>query len=233
MAATFTAGEGALLSHTSAAALWGIGRPRERVEVTVPTRAGRGKRKGLTIHRTSCVPTGEATSRENIPVTSLPRTLIDLADVLDRRTLERALDESEYLRLYDGAAIARAVRAHPGRAGARRLAKAIEEHTIGTARTNDGLEEGFFLLCRAHHIPQPLVHQDIGPYAVDFLWPAQRLLVETDDASHRRSSTYESDRDRDAYLEDHGYRVRRFTWRKIEREPAEVARQMRTLLEGQ
>ena len=66
---------------------------------------------------------------------------------------------------------------------------------------------------------------------MDFLWPRARLVVETDDrASHDRNATYESDRDRDAYLDDAGFRVRRFTWRKVTREPDVVVRTLRRLL---
>lgn len=232
MAATLAAGEGAVLSHHSAAALWGLRRPRERIHVTVPTRAGRRRRKGLTIHRTSWLPEVDVTTSENIPVTSLPRTLIDIAEMIDRRALERTLDEAEYLRLYNDRRVAAAMAAHSGRVGARRLAKTIAEHVVGSTRTNEGLEEDFLLLCRANGIPDPVVHARVGPYEVDFLWPEQRVIVETDDASHRRTSTYESDRDRDAYLDDAGYRVRRFTSRKIRNEPAEVVRLLLAALSG-
>lgn len=232
MAATLTAGDGAVLSHHSAAALWGLRRPRERIDVTVPTRAGRRRRNGLTIHRTSSLPKADVTCKENIPVTSLPRTLIDVAEVIDRRALERTLDEAEYLRLYNDHQIAAAIGTHGGRAGARRLAKTIAEHVVGSTRTNEGLEEKFLLLCRAHGIPDPIVHAQVGPYEVDFLWPEQRVIVETDDATHRRASTYESDRDRDAYLDDLGYRVRRFTSRKIDHQPEEVIRLLLAALDG-
>lgn len=220
-AATLTAGDGAVLSHTSAAALWGLIQPRESVEVTVLSRAGRKRRQGLTIHRTSSLPDHETTVRDGIPVTSLARTLLDLSTVFDRRGLERALDEAEYLRLYDGIAIERVIAEHPGRAA--RLRACIDEHVAGTTRTNEGLEERFLLLCRASGIPDPLVHQRIGPYEVDFLWSAERVIVETDDrASHLRAASFERDHRKTAYLQDRGYHVRRVTSRMLDHDEAEV-----------
>jgi hypothetical protein len=228
MAATLTTD--GVLSHRSAAALWRLMSPIERDEVTVPSRAGRGRRKGLTIHRTSSLPDSEITTKDGIPVTTVPRTFIDLAEILSRRKLERTLDEAEHRRLFDLTAIRTSIEAHLGRVGAKRLANTVDEHTVGTTGTNDGLEEQFFLFCRARGIPEPLVKQRIGPYEVDFLWPTAKLVVETDDRSHRRIANYESDRDRDAYLQERGYRVRRVTSRKLTRGPDEVERSLRALL---
>jgi len=228
MAATLTTG--GTLSHRSASALWGLTDPIERDEVTIPTSAGRSQRNGLTIHRTSSLPDAEITSHNGIPVTTVPRTFIDLAETVSRRRLERTLDEAEYRRLFDERGFRAAIEAHPGRAGARRLAKAMDEHTVGATRTNDGLEEDFFLLCRKAGFPDPVVKAQIGPYEIDFLWPDHRVAVETDDRTHERNSTRESDHGRDAYLQELGYRTRRFTWKKVTRHPGEVIRSVRTAL---
>lgn len=231
MAATLAAGDGAVLSHRSAAALWRLAKPGGPVEVTVPSTAGRAARRGLIVHRTSSLLRVEAVTQEGIPTTSVARTLIDLAEVISRRELERALDEAQFLRRLDRRAVRAALAAHPGRTGAKRLGRTLEEHVLGTTRTGEGLEERFFGLCRAAGIPDPLVKPRIGPYEVDFLWPEARLVVETDDrASHERNVTYESDRERDAYLDDAGYRVRRFTWRKVTQTPDAVVRTVRRLL---
>ncbi len=231
MAATLTAGQGAVLSHRSAAALWRLAKPGGHPEVTVLGDAGRARRRGLTVHRTSSLPRAEAVIREGIPTTTVARTLVDLAEVVSRREVERALDEAQFLRRLDQRSVRAALAEHPGRTGAKRLGRTFEEHVIGATRTNEGLEEGFFGLCRAAGIPDPLVKVRIGPYEVDFLWPEARLVVETDDrASHERNATYESDRERDAYLDDAGYRVRRFTWRKVTQSPDTVVRTVRRLL---
>lgn len=230
MAATLAAGDGAVLSHRSAAALWCIAKPTARHEVSVPTTAGRAGPRAITLHRTSSLPESEATRREGIPVTSLPRTLLDLAEAVERRDLERALDEAQFLRCLDLRAVRGVIAAHIGRTGAKRLARALDEHVVGTTHTNDGLEERFFALCRSAGIPDPLVKQTIGPYEVDFLWPDAKLVVETDDRSHKRNANYENDRDRDGYLQELGYRVRRFTSKKVTDEPDEVERSLKALL---
>ena len=231
-AATLTAGEGAVLSYRSAGGLWTVTKRIALIEVTVCGTGGRSRRKGLTIHRTSSLPPDEVAVRDGIPVTTLPRSLLDLAEVLSRRELERALDEAQFQRLLNLDASWRVVDRHPGRAGASRLARALDEHVIGTTRTNEGLEERFFTLIRGAGLPEPLVKEKVGPYELDFLWPDARLVVETDDrASHERLATYETDRERDAFLDDAGYRVRRFTWRKVTREPDEVIATVRWLLE--
>ena len=229
-AATLAAGERAVLSHTSAATLWGLIQSRQRVEVTIETRAGRKRRQGLVVHRTSSLPTHETTVRDHIPVTSVARTLLDLSTIFDRRDLERALDEAEYLRLYDGIALKRVIAEHPRRAA--RLRACIEEHVAGTTRTNEGLEERFLLLCRAYGIRDPLVHVSIGPYEVDFLWPAERVIVETDDrASHLRAASFERDHRKTAYLQGLDYDVRRVTSRMLDRDQAEVMGGLKRRLE--
>jgi predicted transcriptional regulator of viral defense system len=231
MTATLAAGDDSVLSHRSAAGLWRIARPGGAVELTVPTTAGRRRRRRVIIHRTGSLPADEVTRHNAIPVTTVPRTLLDLAEIATRRELERALDEAQFIRRLDLPATRAVLDRHPSRTGARRLARALDDHVIGTTRTNDGLEEDFFLMCRSAGIPAPLVKEQIGPYEVDFLWPDARLVIETDDrASHERNSTYEADRDRDAYLDDLGYRVRRYTWRKIKSEPEEVLSAIRRLL---
>ena len=228
MAATLTTG--GALSHRSASALWGLTDPVERDEVTILTSAGRRRRKGLTVHRTLSLPETETTTYDGIPVTTVPRTFIDLAETVSRRKLERTLDEAEYLRLFSERTFRAAIGRQAGRIGAKRLARALDEHTVGTTRTNDGLEERFFLLCRGAGLPDPLVKERIGLYEVDFFWPDHKLAVETDDRTHERNSTRGSDRARDAYLQRRGYQVRRFTYRKVAREPGEIVRELKALL---
>jgi hypothetical protein len=220
-AATLSVGGGAVLSYTSAAALWGLIKPRQRVEITIPSTAGRPSRRGLTIHRSRSLPDQDATTRDNIPVTSLARTLLDLSTLFERRQLEKVLDEASYLRLYDGITLSRVIEDHPERAS--RLKACIEEHVIGSTRANEGLEERFFLLCRRHGLPEPLVHEPIGPYEVDFLWREQRVIVETDDrASHLRAASFERDHRKTAYLQDLSYDVRRVTSRMLDRDETGV-----------
>ncbi len=235
MGGTLTAGKESVLSHRSAADLWGLRRSASSVvEVTVPTLAGRRARDGLTVHRTSSLPISEITSRHGIRVTTPSRTLLDLAEVVPRRALERALDESEHLRLFDLRALRAAVVANPGRIGAARLAAALLEHMAGTTLTRSELEERFLELCRRHRLPAPLVNTRLGGFEVDFYWPDAALVVETDGrASHGTRAAFERDRARDAALTAAGYRVVRFTWRQVTAEPAAVAARLEALLSGQ
>ncbi|MDQ5833085.1 MAG: type IV toxin-antitoxin system AbiEi family antitoxin domain-containing protein [Actinomycetota bacterium] len=106
MAAVLACGPGAVLSHASAAAHWNIRvSASSYVDVTVPTRAGRMKRKGLRIHRSGRLGPTQVTMHEGIPVTTLARTLLDLADILNLQGLKRAIHEADYLRLLDMTAL--------------------------------------------------------------------------------------------------------------------------------
>lgn len=215
MAATLACGDGAGVSHFDAAGLWGLVAPRSgHVHVTVPTRAGRARRKGLWLHRVPLTP-AEASTRRRIAVTTPARTLVDLAAVLPVRAVERAIDEAHYLRLIDDGAIKSALDRSAGRAGERRLAAILQRHEPGSTRTRSELEERFLALCTAHHLPRPCVNAVIEGYEVDFLWPAAGLVVETDGyAAHARRGTLERDHERDIRLRAAGYEVLRFTWRQ-------------------
>jgi hypothetical protein len=220
VAALLACGERAVLSHRSAAAVWCI-RPSasRRVEVTAPDR--RRRVKGILVHRNQLDP-GDTTEHEEIPVTTPGRTLVDLADVLSRRALERAFDEAEHLRLdCSGLTPVR------GREGYGRLLHVLEHHEPGSTRTRSRLEERFLELCEAHGLPRPLVNTMIDGKEVDFRFG--RLIVEVDGEPHRTKRAFESDRARDAELAVLGYRVIRVTETRMERAPGEVAAQVRTL----
>jgi very-short-patch-repair endonuclease len=224
MAAVLAAGPGAALSHASAAALWEI-RPSgaTRVDVSVPNSAGRTKRPGLRVHRATSLAGTETTHHRAIPVTTPARTLLDLAASLPRRALERALDQAEVLELFDLRALHEAMHAHRGERGARRLAAALEEHQAGTTLTKSELEDRMLALCRTHGIEQPQVNETVAGLEVDFLFAAQRLVVEADGWQfHRTRAAFERDRQRDAVLAHAGYRTLRVTHRQLTRRPSEV-----------
>jgi hypothetical protein len=222
MAAVLACGDGAALSHFAAAALWQILPERgPRVDVTVPTSGGRHGHRLVIVHR-GALATSERATKQGIPVTQPSRTLIDLADVLPSRKLERALDEAAYLRL-DVADL----RPRPGRRGAGRLASVLGLHTPGTTRTRFELEERMLALCRRFGLPTPEVNADVMGYEVDFVWRTRRVIVETDGwEAHGTRAAFERDRRRDAALVAAGWRVMRITWRRLEREPERVAREL-------
>jgi very-short-patch-repair endonuclease/predicted transcriptional regulator of viral defense system len=230
MAAVLTAGPGAALSHASAAALWEI-RPTAatRIDVSTPTAAGRAKRPGLRIHRTTKLTQDEVTERQAIPVTTPARTLVDLASSLPRRALERALDQAEILELFDLQALERVVDAHQGRRGARVLAGALAEHQAGTTVTRSALEEAFLELCAAHALERPQVNVRVCNLEVDFYFASKRLVVEVDGYRyHRTRRAFERDRERDAILAAAGHHTLRFTHRQVTRRPREVAAAIRS-----
>jgi len=169
MAAVLALGEGAVVSHRTAAALWGI-RPSSsgRVDVTVPARAGRRARAGIAVHRPTRMPVAETTSIDAVPVTTPARTLVDLAEVLPRPGLERALEESERLRLFDLRALLEVCTAQPGRTGACRIRAALSGQEIGDDQTRSELERRFLELCTANGLPRPQLNTLLVGYEVDF-----------------------------------------------------------------
>lgn len=230
-AAVIACGDGAALSHLPAAALWRL-RPLDPlvIDVSSPSRRKR-LRNGVRVHRPSTLDPKDLTRRDGIGVTTVPRTLIDLAEVLGTRSLERTLDEAEYLRLLDRQAVQDALERNATRTGAARLKAALARHEPGTTRTRSQFEEAFFVLTRQAGLPQPGVNVRLGPWTIDFLWPDQRLAVETDGRrSHVRIRQRESDSTRNAWLIAHGYRPLRLTWAQVMDRPDEVLGALRAEL---
>jgi very-short-patch-repair endonuclease len=155
-------------------------------------------------------------------VTTPGRTLIDLADVLSRRALERAFDEAEYLRL-DCSGL-EPVR---GREGHGRLLHVLTRHRPGSTRTRSLLEDRFLELCEAHGLARPSVNVVIDGKEVDFVFGD--LIVEVDgEAAHRTKRAFERDRIRDAELTVAGYRVIRVTEQRLVRDGGAVVAQLRS-----
>jgi very-short-patch-repair endonuclease len=226
LAAVRASGRGAALSHAAAAAHWGL-RPSAatRIDVTVPTGAGRRARKGIRLHRCPALLPQETTLHEGIPVTTPARTLLDLAATIPRRALERAADQAEVLQLFDGSAIDATIEAHRGRPGAPLLRVVLESHDAGSTITRSALEELFLTLCDENGIERPRVNTRIAGLEVDFHWPAHRLVVEVDGYRyHGTRRAFERDRARDATLAAAGLCVLRFSHRQLTTRPEEVAR---------
>jgi hypothetical protein len=227
LAAVFACGPGAVLSHASAAALWGL-RPSAAVivDVTVPGTGGRRPKRGIRIHRARTL---ETTTQEAIPVTTPDRTILDLAAALQRRPLERLLDHAQNARITHVAALDALARAHTGHHGAPRLLAALHDHTPGTTLTRSELEERFLALCRANGLPKPHVNHFVEAKERDFVFP----VIETDSWTHHRTRrAFEDDRHRDQLLARAGWRTLRFTHRQIADDPAAVAATVRALLAG-
>jgi predicted transcriptional regulator of viral defense system len=154
MAAVLACGPRAVLSHRSTAGLWGV-RPdnRRKSDVSVPSPSARTK-QAIEIHRSVTLTADDVTTVEGIPCTTLARTLVDLGDVVNRRAVERAVEQAEVLRLFDLHEAQRAME----RAGPRRgtgLLSSVLEDLNGPTLTASELEEAFLELCRAGALPDP------------------------------------------------------------------------------
>ena len=232
LAAVLAHGDGAVLSHRSAAALWDVlADTAERTEVTVPTAGGRAVRDRVRVHRCPTLRPDEVTIRRRIPVTTPARTVLDLAATLTPRQLERLLDQVEMERVTDYRALGAIASAHPNHRGSRRLRATLATHLAGSTLTRSDLESRFLAICRAHGLPAPRVNVRIGEHTVDFLFPDRRLIVEIDSWTyHRTRARFDADRRRDATHLTAGYRTLRFTDRQLESESTRVAQTTSTAL---
>jgi len=231
LAAVLAAGPAAVLSHRSAAALWRlVDAERGDVDVTVPHRAR--QQAGIRVHQTRRLDVGESLRLGGIPVTSVARTLLDLAVVADERVLRRAVREAYVRRRVDDATLDAAVERAGRRPGARRLAALVRPGRTGT---RSELEDRLLELLLAHGLPAPEVNVRLAGLAeaveVDLLFGAARLVVEADGARfHDSPVARRSDAERQAMLEAAGYRVLRVSWAQVTRRPDETVRRLRRAL---
>jgi hypothetical protein len=199
--------------------------------IDVTSTRGR-RRSGVRLHRVRALSFAERGRLDGIPVTSLPRTLLDLAEVLDAQRLERALEQAERLRLLDVAALEATIRAARGRRGVRPLRAALSRHAP-TCEARSELERRFLDLCCRAGLPRPALNAWVAGCEVDAVWAAARVVVELDGYEfHRTRAAFERDRARDAALLLAGYRVLRVTWRRLVDAPEEIAGALALLLAG-
>jgi hypothetical protein len=231
MAAVMCCGPGAMLSHRSAADRLGI-LPSfsNRIDVAAP-RTRSGGHPGISLHRPRRLVAEDCAVEDGIAVTSLPRTLLDLAEGAQQRHLRRALDESERLGLFDLRAVERLIGRSRGHRGVRRLTQALEDYVGPPPITRSALERRFLDLCYEGGLPRPQANVLVEGREVDVFWPEHQLIVELDGhAYHHTRAAFEGDRKRDAELQTAGYRVLRITQRRLEGEPEAVTRTVRALL---
>lgn len=205
MAAVLACGEGAVLSHVSAAALWNLLPARQgSVDVSTSARSGRAKRRGIRLHRCLSLTNGVTTRRLGIPVTTPARTIEDLRAAVPAWQWRRAVRQAEVIGLPLG---------------------------IETDGTRSDLERDFLRLCRRNGLPRPDVNARLGRWTVDFLWEDQRVVVETDGYRyHRGRVASEDDRARDLDLRRRGYDVVRLSGRQLREEPGHIAALVREAL---
>jgi very-short-patch-repair endonuclease len=210
IAALLAAPAGAVLSHRTAAVIWGLLEDDlARPDVTVAHSSSRS-RSTLAVHGTQHLPRPDRRTHLHLPITSPLRTLIDLAEVTANATLGTATREARVRGLVTDAQLRRSTTTHFGRHGIARLL-AVMEAPEGLP-TRSGAERELLRLIAAAGLPRPEASYAIGPYTVDFAWRRERLVVELDDFNtHGDARSFERDRRRDADLQRTGWRVQRIT----------------------
>jgi very-short-patch-repair endonuclease len=232
-AAVLACGPGATLSHRSAARLWRLW-PGSSGAIEVTRTKGWRAPAGLSIHRAS-LPDDERTVVDGIPVTTPPRTILDLAAAVSRRQLERALNEVEVRGLTDRLSIPDLLARYPRRRGSVALRALLDDDAVTHGITRNDLEERFVALLDSHRLPRPRFNADLAVcgrfFSVDCLWVNERLIVELDGrAVHGTRRAFEADRERDRLLLVDGWRVMRVTWRQLRDDKARIAADLRTAL---
>jgi len=216
IAALLVAGDGALLSHGTAAWRWRvIPAPPAAIELAVPRQ--RAAPEGLTLFEAGRLRADDVALNGRLPTTSVARTLLDLAVRSDRQALLRALAEAEFQHDLRPADIRCALRrGHPGSAS---LRAALEAHAPGHGQVKSNLERRFRALLIRRRIELPLRNESVGPWTVDCLWPDRGVVVELDGRQHARPHQADRDDDRDLWLRRHRYVARRYGARQIDQRP--------------
>lgn len=229
LAAVKACGDRAVLSHFSAAALWGMAEWDERrPEVTV-LQAGTRLRPGLRVHRTQTLGVRDVRRESGIRVTSPERTLIDVAAQLNYRALRRLVRQAQSLRLLGLRQLTEAMNRLGPRRGSRNLSRLL---ATSAAPTRSELEDIVLDLILRGGLARPAINVPLllnGRRLVpDFRWPEQRLVVEADGAAwHDHKLAREDDAERQALLEAHGERVVRVTWEQAIAHPGQVLARIR------
>jgi hypothetical protein len=232
LAAVLAFGPAAVLSHRSAGQLWQIV-PRHGIAPEV-TRPGFVEgRPDIVVHR-SAIPEDERCIEDGIPVTTVPRAMLDMAAVLDMRQLERAWNEIEVRGLTDRLSVPDLLARHPGRRGTRKL-QALLGGGEPSGITRNDFEELFVEFLDSHGLPRPLLNGTLPVrerlLEPDCMWLEQRLIAELDGrAVHGTDRAFEGDRQRDRVLLVEGWHSTRITWRQLHDEPAAIAADLRELL---
>ena len=218
-AALLAAGERALISHISAAALWGFAPPSTgEADVHVTTIGAKVRsRPGLKAHRTGTLEPCDIRRRHGLPLTAPARTLYDLA-AGRYPDLERAFAEAHAQRLVNAREIEQMLNRAGPRAGSRALRDLLSDNASGYTRSK--AERILRTLLRAANLPLARFNTRVAGYEVDAFWPEHRLIVEVDGyAYHGHRAQFERDRKKDLALTAAGYRVIRVSWRQLTNEP--------------
>jgi very-short-patch-repair endonuclease len=231
IAAVLACGKGAVLSHMTAAVHWGlVSSASAAIHVTVPRRR-KPAVTGVVVHLTRQMTSGDWTIKDGIPVTSVARTLLDLAGVVSQRELIKAIEQAEKRRIFDLRAVHELLARSKGRKGATALRDALAELYGEPPDTRSPLEDEFRDFCRERQIPAPQLNVVIAGFCVDAAWPHHRVVVELDSRAHHTGiHAFEEDRKRDAKLQVAGHRIVRVTRRRLRHEADDLEGDLRRLL---
>jgi very-short-patch-repair endonuclease len=225
LAAVYACGPNALASHRAAGALHGLVRSAH-VEVT----AARGckPKPGITIHRSRTTSDQDRTVSAAVPVTTIARTLVDLADVLTAERLAKALHQAEILRVFDLEALEQAQQRAGARRGRHRLNRVLAAYQPEPHFLRSEAERRLKRLCESHSLPQPQFNVWVAGYELDAYWPDARFALEIDGAAtHHTRHAFHADRRRDRVLATAGIQVSRVTWPDLN---ADLVEQVREIL---
>ena len=229
MAAVLACGPGAVLSHRSAAYLWGlVDSWEEPIDVTAPNRRGRSP-DGVAAHRDGSLQPIDMTTLYGIPCTTVVRTILDFAAVEPDWKVRKAVAQGEVLQILDKAKLRALLKRSRRRRGVARLRLILDSIHPLTRRTRSELERLFLDMCAKRSVPEPEVNvwlaaPDGKRYQADFIWREQALIVEADSRRfHDTDSAFVSDRKRRQQLELAGWRVSQCTWEEVEQEPRRLA----------
>lgn len=230
MAAVMFRGEGALISYQSAVWLWGLER-RLEIPVNVSVRWRGHRQSAIGLHHCPALREEDFSTTEGIPVTSIPRTLLDYASTAKQYRLEIAIDQADRLDLLDPTAIDRIVEEVRGHQGCRRLQQALTIYRE-TGFTRSGGEKRLLAVLADMGVRRPAVNNFIEGYELDFYWEQERFAVELDSWEHHRSRrSFESDRERQENLAMTGIETIRITGTRLKHEPRQVAERIAAHLE--
>jgi very-short-patch-repair endonuclease len=233
MAAVLFGGPEAVLSHRSAAELWGIASRGSRA-IDVTRRRGWRSSPGIVVHRNS-ISADEIEAVAGIPCTCVPRTSLDLAGSSSRDALERAINQIEVRRLTHALSIYDLLERYPRRRGVPMLRALLDDHAETRGVTRSRLEERFAVLLARSDLPRPQLNASLAMrgrfFEVDCLWREQRVIVELDGMrTHGTDLAFEKDRERDRLLIADGWRVARITWRQLRDDAPSVLADLRRVL---
>jgi very-short-patch-repair endonuclease len=238
MAAVLACGQGAVLSHRSAAYLWGfVDSWEEPIDVTAPNRRGRSP-EGVAAHRDGSLQPIDKAMIHGIPCTSVVRTLLDFAAVAPEWEVRKGVAEAEVLGILDKSKLRALLKRSRRRRGVARLRLILDTIHPQTKRTRSELERLFLEMCAKRDVAEPEVNVWLSApngkrYQADFLWRDSKLIVEADSRRfHDTDSSFVSDRKRQQQLELAGWRVSRCTWEEVEREPRRLALTIQGLVAG-